>query len=153
MSKIIEILKKPRIKLLEQIQQLSLEQLNQIPAGFNNNIMWNLGHIVSTQQNICYKRGGLDPVIDEGFFLAYVSGTKPEKPADQYDLEKIYGLFLSTIDRLETDINADLLTNYKPWTTRYGVEMSNINDVLSFLPFHDGLHYGTIMALQRIVAR
>ena len=60
MTKAIEIIKLPRVHLLDVVKDLSIEQLNHIPDGFNNNIIWNLAHIVATQQNICYKRAGLD---------------------------------------------------------------------------------------------
>jgi len=36
-------------------------------------------------------------------------------------------------------------------TTRYGVTLSNIEEAIRFVPFHDGLHTGCIMALKRTV--
>jgi len=37
------------------ITPFSLEQLNKIPEGFNNNLIWNIAHCVVTQQLLCYK--------------------------------------------------------------------------------------------------
>lgn len=38
-------------KLLESIlENYSLKQLNMIPKGFSNNLIWNIGHIIVTQQ-------------------------------------------------------------------------------------------------------
>ena len=54
MTTVIDILRQPRIKILEELQNFSLEQLNDIPAGFNNNIIWNLGHMIAAQQGVCY---------------------------------------------------------------------------------------------------
>ncbi|HWD90430.1 MAG TPA: DinB family protein [Mucilaginibacter sp.] len=39
----IDTLKKVRAVLLEGIKDLTTEQLNKIPQGYNNNIIWNLG--------------------------------------------------------------------------------------------------------------
>jgi len=50
MKKEIERLKKTRIFLLDLIKDLTTEQLNEIPKGFNNNIIWNLGHLIASQQ-------------------------------------------------------------------------------------------------------
>ena len=36
-----EILKQTRANVLQAIESLSHEQMNQIPKGFNNNIVWN----------------------------------------------------------------------------------------------------------------
>jgi hypothetical protein len=45
--------------LLDQIAGLTTEELNQIPRGLNNNIIWNLAHLISGQQGIFYARAGL----------------------------------------------------------------------------------------------
>ena len=152
MTKSIEIIKKTRIHLLSQVSELSIEQLNKIPAGFNNNIAWNMGHMVGTQQGICYKRAGLDTVVGEVFFETYKPGTKPDKFIDEQQIETIKELFISTLDRFEADYENNLFANYTPWTTRSGVDLGSIEDVLSFLPFHEGLHTGYIWALKRVVS-
>ena len=48
MRKEIDILRKARLKMLEKINELSLEQLNKVPEGFNNNIIWNMGRLIET---------------------------------------------------------------------------------------------------------
>lgn len=68
MNKQIEIIRKTRVKLLEMLSDLSTDQLNKIPAGFNNNIIWNLAHLVAAQQGICYLRAGLPMVLT--FYLS-----------------------------------------------------------------------------------
>jgi hypothetical protein len=153
MNKAFDIILKPRIGLIKLIESLSIEQLNEIPPGFNNNIIWNAGHIIATQQGVCYKRAGLDLRIEESFFLAYKPESKPEKFIGKDEVENICGLLISTMEQLETDYNNNLFTNYTPWTTRYGVELSNIDQVINFLPFHEGLHFGTIGAMRRLVVR
>lgn len=151
MIKAIEIIRKPRVHLLNFINDLSIEQLNKIPAGFNNNIMWNLGHMISAQQGVCYKRAGLPTVIGDDFFATFKSDSKPERFYDAAELANIKDLFVSTIDKLEADLENNLFANYTPWVTRYGVELSNIEEATQFLPFHEGLHLGYIWALRRAV--
>lgn len=67
MDKSFEIIRKTRQAILSQVSELTIGQLNEIPAGFNNNIIWNLAHMVAAQQGICYVRGGLPLVIKEKF--------------------------------------------------------------------------------------
>ena len=153
MSTAIEIIKKPRIHIISLIEELSIEQLNEVPPGFNNNIIWNVGHLIAAQQGVCYKRADMDIRIDENVFLSYKSGTKPEGFIDSNEVEKISELLLTTIDQLESDYNNNSFTNYIPWITRYGVQLNNIDDAISFLPFHEGLHIGYIMALKRVVTK
>jgi hypothetical protein len=153
MTKSIESIKSLRAGLIKITGELSTEQLNEVPPGFNNNIIWNMGHIIVAQQRLCYRRSGLDLKIDESFFLKYKPDTKPEEFVDQNEIENIKTLMLSTLGELETDYGNKLFKNYPTFTTRYGIELSSIEDAIDFLPFHDGLHMGYVMALKRLVSK
>jgi hypothetical protein len=153
MTKAIDIIKQPRIKILDEIKDFSIEQLNEVPAGFNNNILWNLGHMIAAQQGVCYSRMGLPRVIDDVFFMTYKPDTKPEKYIDAAGFDNIKALLFSTLDQLEIDLKNNIFANYPTWTTRYGVEIANIDDALRFLPFHEGLHVGYIMSLRKVVKK
>lgn len=150
MTEQIETVKKVRALLLEGINGLTVEQLNKIPAGFNNNIIWNLGHMIAAQQGICYKRAGATPLISDDFWEKFKPGSKPEVTGEAEEIENIKSLFLSSIDQLEIDYDTLVLNNYTAVTTRYGVELASIDDGINFLPFHDGLHSDTIMAIKRL---
>ena len=54
-----ETLNITRNNIINAIEGLSLEELNTVPKGFNNNVIWNVGHVVATQQLLCYKFSGL----------------------------------------------------------------------------------------------
>ncbi|MEO8886377.1 MAG: DinB family protein [Mucilaginibacter sp.] len=151
LEKAIEILKMPRLGILEQVKDLSIEQLNKIPAGFNNNIIWNLGHIIAAQQGVCYRRAGVETVVSADFMNTYGGGSKPDNFLGEDQLRLIKELYTSTLDQLIVDYNRNLFANYTAWTTRYGVNLTSIDDVLQFLPFHEGMHVGTIMAMKRLV--
>ncbi|HVF81861.1 MAG TPA: DinB family protein [Flavisolibacter sp.] len=151
MEKELEIFRKTRTFLLSLISELSTEQLNQVPPGFNNNIVWNLGHLVAAQQGVCYVRGGLPMVVEEKYFSAYKPETKPTAYVDDAEVQVLKSQLLSTIDKLEDDLAANVFNANPPWTNRYGVEHATIADTIRFLLFHDGLHIGYIMALKRAV--
>ena len=151
MSKQIEDLKKTRAFIINFTNELTVEQLNEIPEGFSNNIIWNLAHLISAQQGVCYMRAGLPVITEEKYFTLYKPGTKPEQFIDADEIEKIKQLLFTTLDKLAEDYNNGAFADYKIWTTRYGVEINNIDDIISFLSFHDGLHTGYIMALKRCI--
>lgn len=151
MNKNIESLKATRQFLLKVIEDLSPEQLNKIPAGFNNNVIWNIAHLVASQQGVCYKRAGLELLVDGEFFNRYKPDSKPAAYVSQAEIEHIKTILITTIDQFEKDYRQETFRNYPSWTTRYGVELNNIEDALTFLPFHEGLHVGYVMALKRVV--
>ena len=151
MNQMIETIKSTRLYLLQLANDLSLEQLNEVPPGFNNNIIWNLAHLVAAQQGVCYLRAGLPTSIDESFYQRYKPGTKPEATLDSSEVEFIKAILFSSLDTFVADYKAGLFANYMAWTTRYGVPLQSIQDAVQFLLFHEGLHTGYIMALKRVV--
>src|SRR5579862_7795618 len=112
MTKQIEIIRKTRSFLLENLKDLTTEQLNQIPEGFNNNIIWNLGHMIAAQQGVCYIRAGLTPHVTEDFINSYKSGSKPGSNVDAAGVEHIKSLLFSTLDQLEEDYNNSIFGGY-----------------------------------------
>ena len=136
---------------MEFIKDLDIDQLNKIPPGFNNNIIWNIAHLIAGQQGVCYIRAGLKTWVEEDFFNAYKPGTKPLSRKDEEQVEKIKELFFSTLDILEQDYQKALWNSYPAWTTRYGLEVISIDDAMDFLLVHEGLHLGYVMALKKVV--
>jgi hypothetical protein len=151
MTKQIEITRKTRSFLLENLKALTTEQFNHIPEGFNNNIIWNLGHMIAAQQGVCYIRAGITPRLGEDFINAYKSGSKPAEPVDTAGIEQIKNLLFTTLDQLEQDHNNQIFGGYTGWTTRYGVELTSIEEAINFIQFHEGLHSGCIGAIRRLV--
>jgi hypothetical protein len=151
MTKHIETVKQARTLLLEGIKDLNAEQLNKIPAGFNNNINWNMGHLIAVQQAVCYKRASLPVLISDDFWERFKPGSKPDIDINDDEITHIKQLLLITLDRLETDYNKNIFGNYTAWTTRQGVELASIDDGIKFLLFHERLHSAAIMAIKRLV--
>ena len=149
----IETIRKTRSFLFEQIKNLSNERLNEVPEGFNNNIIWNLGHMIAAQQGMCYKRAGLPTIISENFWDRFRTGSKPEGIISDDEITHIREMFFATLDKLGVDYNSGIFSNYTAWSTRYGVEIANIDDALEFLPFHEGLHTGTILSIKKLVTK
>jgi len=152
MHHIIDNIILSRKYILAICEPLTVEQLNTTPNGFNNNIIWNLGHLIAAQQGICYIRSILNPVVDATITEYFKSGSKPNKDFTIAEIESIKETFISSLEQLKKDIEKKIFINYEPFQTRYGVTISNITEAIQFLPFHEGLHAGTINAMKRLVA-
>jgi len=150
----LEKIKSFRLFVLKQISNLTSEQLNTIPAGYNNNIIWNLGHLVSATQAICYKRAGLAVTIDDQYFTPFLPATKPGSFIDNKEIIIIKELLISTINTLNTDLENNLFSNYtksERIEQVYGIDVSNIDDAIEILLYHKGFHSGYIVGLIRLV--
>ena len=153
MNKQIERIRKTRLFLLDLVKDLSVEQMNEIPAGFNNNIIWNLAHLTAAQQGICYIRAGVPIVVDEKYVAPFRPGTKPEEAIDAKEINTIKELLMSTLEQLDMDYQNGVFNGYTTWMTRYNVELSNIDDAIEFLLFHEGFHSAYIMAMKRVISK
>jgi hypothetical protein len=108
-----------------------------------------MGHLIATQQIVCYRRAGVDTVVDADFVNTYAPGTRPERFITEEEVLRIQELFVTSLDCFEQDMQTAIFNNYTQWTTRAGVDINNINDVDAFLPYHEGMHVGYVMALKR----
>ncbi|MFD0940721.1 DinB family protein [Pedobacter boryungensis] len=149
----IEISTAARNKLLSHIADLTTDELNYIPTGFNNNLAWQMGHLVVSQQLLCYRLSGNELVIEKELVDLYKNGSKPERYISAAEIEQMKGYLLSTIDQLAIDLEQNLFDNYNPYTisTFPGLTLTSIDDAVAFIACHDGLHYGCCLGLKKLV--
>lgn len=140
-----------RKNFLELVESLSIDELNEIPEGFRNNVAWNFGHIIVSQQNLCYGRSGVQALIDQSFINKYQKGTKPESFIDAQEIETLKSYLFSLIEMQQRDLEAGRFTTYNAFTTHYGVKLTNVNEAISFVATHDALHYGFSKGLTNAV--
>ena len=151
MDKQFDVIEKTRENFLKLIEGLSIEQLNKIPEGFNNNIAWNFGHIIVSQQVLCYTRAGIASRIEESWVNKYQKGTKPESFIDAEEIEVLKKLLFSLIDDLKKDMSKNKFSGYQKVMTGFGVELASVEDAIPYFSMHDGLHLGYALALKKLV--
>jgi hypothetical protein len=77
--------------IAEYLENYTLEQLNKVPEGFNNNLIWNIAHIiVVVQQMLVYNLSGLPMMASPEMVEKYKRGTKPEADVTQEEVDKIW---------------------------------------------------------------
>lgn len=131
------------------LETISLENLNKVPEGFNNNIFWNIAHTLVTQQLLVYKLSGIPMLLQEEFVDTYKKGTKTEKAATELDVEFVKGLLTSTIEKTQEDYNAGVFKTYTEYTVSTKSTLTNVEDALTFNNFHEGIHLGYILAQKK----
>lgn len=146
-----EVLKVTRNNMLKKFDGLSIEELNRIPQGFSNNLIWNFGHVIATQQILCYSLSGNRPLVSNEIIEAYRKGTKPEGFVSAEAYKELIKLSETTIQQMEKDYAAGLFKAYQTYTTSYGTTLSDIQEAIIFNNVHEGLHYGYCIALKKAV--
>jgi hypothetical protein len=129
----------------------SLEQLNKIPEGFNNNLIWNIGHVIVVQQLLIYRGSGLPMNISKELVGLYKPGTSPLGAVTHAQADELRGLLISLVDKTEADFRNNLFTDYTGLTTTTGFHLASLEDALVFNNYHEGLHLGYMMSIRRFV--
>ncbi|MEM1119039.1 MAG: DinB family protein [Bacteroidota bacterium] len=149
MQESLNILKATRNNYLKQLEGISLESLNLIPKGYNNNLIWNASHAVVTQQLLCYAMSGLEVKLPKEIVAAYRKGSKPTRSVSQAEVDQVKTWLTESIDWLAADIKAGIFKQYKVYTTSYGYTLSSFEDAVAFNNVHEGMHLGYIIALKK----
>lgn len=151
MQQALEITTTSRKILSQFLDNHTLEQLNTIPAGFNNNLIWNIAHVMITQQVLVYKLSGLPLLISDEMVAKYRKGTKPELDATQAEVDEIQSLLMSIIEQTKTDFNNKIFKNFQEYPTSTGFTLKNAEDAIAFNNFHEGIHLGVIMSIKKFL--
>lgn len=140
-----------RKNFISLIDSLTTEQLNKIPEGYSNNIIWNFAHNIVTQQLLCYKLAGKEMYIKDEIVNEFRKGAKPTKLVSVEEIENFKKMALDLISKTENDLKNEDFSGYKPYTTSYKVTLNSIEEAIKFNNTHEGLHLGYAMAMRKLV--
>lgn len=149
MQKHFEILNATRNNILKILDGLSLEELNTVPNGFKNNIIWNVAHIIVTQQLLCYKLSGLEMYLNNDFVDRYKKGSEVDFEISQEELNVIKQFLLSLPEKLEKDYANGIFKSFAEYPTSYNFTLTCLEDAIMFNNVHEGLHIGYILAMKK----
>ncbi len=149
MKETFAITRTSRSMILQILENFSVEQLNTTPPGFSNNLIWNIAHVVVTQQLLSYKLSGLPMQISDAMADKYRKGTSVSDIATAEEIETVKALLLATIDQTEKDFNAGLFQNYTEYPTSTGHVLKSAEDAIKFNNFHEGIHLGIMMRMKK----
>lgn len=145
----LSLTRQARQNFLSLIDGLPPEALNRIPNGFNNNLIWNLGHMIATQQLLCYGLSGTPFRASEELIAAFRKGTRPKRQYSHQETEEIKVLAISAIDTFEQDWEADAFGPFTAYPTSFGLTLHNLEEAIAFNAAHEALHLGYAMALKK----
>lgn len=151
MQSTFDITQSSRNMLLKFLENNSLEQLNTIPEGFSNNLIWNIGHIVVVQQLLVYKLSGLPMMISNAMVEKYRKGTKPEAEVTQQEVDEIKQVLFATLEQSKTDFANGIFKEYSEFTTMTGFAIRDAKEAMEFNNYHEAIHTGIMMQIRKFL--
>jgi hypothetical protein len=137
--------------LLGFLEKYSLEELNKIPEGFSNNLIWNIGHIIVVQQLLVYKLSGLPTMISNEMIEKFQKGTKPEHNVTQEEVDEMKVLLFSTLEKTKQDFEENVFQNYIEFTSMSGFTIKSAANAIEFNNYHEAVHTGIMMQIRKFI--
>ena len=151
MKTTFKIWKRNREILSSFLEDYSIEELNKVPDGFNNNLIWNIAHVLAVQQKLAYKTSKLESNIPNSYFLTYNTGEKPTSQLREVEIQDIKRLLKNTIEQTIEDYNNQKFNNFHELTTSTGFHLANIEEALEFNNYHEALHLGLMFNIRKFI--
>ncbi len=150
MTDILEIMDNYRRDLLRIIENLTVEQLNTVPNGFNNNIVWNLGHILVVTDELLYKNTPFFSIPTYDFDIAgFKKGSRPEDIINEKDITSIRSAISNTVPQFRKLLSDYAMTSQKK--EKELIENLSTDKNIHFILFHEDMHFSTIIRQLRLV--
>ena len=134
---------------LKFFDNYTLEQLNTIPAGMSNNLIWNLGHVVVSQQKLVYALSGLPMLIPDSLFEKYQNGSRPDGKTTQAEVDEIKKLLSEMVEKTKADFEAGIFKEFHPYQTKTGFHLGTWKEAMEFNNYHEGIHLGIMMSIKK----
>lgn len=145
----IEVVRSITLKVLEDLTE---EEADLMPPGFNNTIRWNLGHILIVQDQLARHFAGIEGQLPAEYITLFNNGTKPAdwqtSPPSLTELAQHLKAQTLSIRENLTERLDELAT--KPFH-RLGFKMETIGEILNFSIHHEGVHFGIINGLRHAI--
>ena len=152
MNTFFKTLRYNRAEMTKLLENLSADQLNYIPEGFNNSIIWNIGHMMVTQQLLFYALSGIPVNVDQIYIDKYRKGTRPTPHyASAEEITYIKDQLTPLIEQTEKDFDSGIFKTYEEYPTSSGITLLNIEDALIYNTFHEGIHHGVVLSLKKCI--
>jgi hypothetical protein len=135
-----------RERTLQQLEMINEAIADQMPSGYSNTLRWNIGHILTVQENLCFKLIGEPFGLPEDFPAFFANGTRPgDWNSAPPTLETLKSLLIEQPLRIKQKLALRLEEKLaQPFK---GID--TLRGVIGFSLYHEGVHTGIIMGLRK----
>jgi hypothetical protein len=137
-----------RSSFIKNVEALEEGQVDVQPEGFNNNIHWHIGHVLTTAETFMFGYPKNTSHLPANYTELFAKGTKP---ADwQGDVPSVSVL----ISQLKDQLNRMKEIPVESFSEKLKVPFlgqETFGELINFALFHENLHLGHIQAMKRVI--
>ena len=149
LKNVLETTLQTRKILYKILDQTPKQHLLKIPDGYRNNIWWNIAHVMVTQQLLVYDRSNLQMRVPQELVDKFRKGTVPDGTATDVEIKMVSAFLFSTLEWTQEDYENGLFQEFTEYNTSAKVVLRSVEDAMVFNLFHEGLHLGVVLSLQK----
>jgi uncharacterized damage-inducible protein DinB len=119
------------------------------PKGFNNNIHWHIGHVLTTAEQFMFGFPKKSTYLPENYLALFGTGTKP---ADwQGEVPSVSQLTLQLKEQL-TRMKEIPVESFSAKLKTPFLGQETFGELTNFAFMHEAVHLGQIKAMKRVIA-
>ena len=138
----------------------TLSQVNHVPEGFANNLIWNAAHCYVSLHLLVFALN--DATTEEMAALgyrapsrelvdAYRKGTRPTGPVDEGFVAEVrtWLVDFAWVDELDEAFLSP--GRYRAYDTSWGVRLDSAAEAIAYINMHEGMHLGVMLSQRKLV--
>jgi uncharacterized damage-inducible protein DinB len=138
-----------RNRLIKLAESCPADKRIVIPVGFNNNVLWNLGHILTATDGVMYLFTGQNRQLPESYRGLFGNGTKPaDWPEDMPAWDTIIAQLQEQSVQLRTDFGGKMDQAAVPENF---TKAETVDELLQYALVHEANHIGVINAMLKLL--
>ena len=120
-------------------------------------IFWIISIFAGPKEKVPFKElplialAGKEQLLSKETILQYKHGTRPKRDLSDKEISDFKNQLLPMIETASKDYESGSFTDFKEYTTSTGYELTSIEDSISLVNIHEGIHLGYSMALRKAV--
>lgn len=139
-----------RTQLLSVIRELPKSLLGCIPQGFNNNLHWQAGHVLTITDELIFTYSGAGTRIPPDYKTYFARGTSPSNWIDSPpEIDEILKLLEDQMEEISSSFSGKLA---QPAADPDNfLQASVVGELFQVLLAHESTHLGMIKAMAKVL--
>ncbi|MBE1440742.1 DinB family protein [Paenibacillus sp. OAS669] len=148
---VFSLITRTRDKLLKQAEQCPEQLRSTIPEGFNNSILWQMGHVLTVTDALVFGMSGHPIECPTTYRSFFGNGTKP---ADWTEAPPAWDTILEQLKAQPNRVQAVLSGKLSQGIAKENfMKAETIGELLAFHVMHESTHSGMVSGLLKALNR
>ena len=134
---------------LRKVEALPSDIVRVQPEGFNNNILWHIGHVLTVTEQFMFGFPKKTTFLPENYVELFGNGTKPSEWNEEHvpQIEDLIAQLKEQVARLK-EIKVE---NFEQALKQSFLGLETYGELAQMALFHEAHHLGQIHTIQRVI--